>query len=169
MKEKAFNHIIATEQKILYPNVYEFLDSEETILKDIPDLIKRYKLYRDSNNILRIRSKYSNDHSLNPIFFLKYGQLTERIIRNTHDNLYHSGVYAVLKDLRRKFFISDDFSATEKVLNSCVTCRKITRIPWQLDGKISMNIEAGKIHSPKNYELLPRASQPNDAAMSKIY
>ena len=123
--EKATNFIIRTEQEIIHPDVYSYLDSSRKHKKEIPTLITKYNLYRDENGILRIKSKFSEDKRVNPILISNGSKLTELIIMDTHTNLGHLGIYPVIRQLRKFFWIEKCFTAVKKCLKKCITCKRI--------------------------------------------
>ena len=83
--------------------------------------------------MLRVQSKFGKDDRHNPILLPYSSILTERIIQCTHAKLAHSGIYSVVRELRRNFWIEKCFSATKKVLKSCITCKRIHERPVKIN------------------------------------
>jgi len=129
----ASNKIISCEQYKYYADIFAYLDSRTKNLKDLPELLGKLNLFKDENGILRVKSKFHNDRAINPILLPKSSQLTISIIRNIHEKLGHSGVYSVLRELRREFWITSYFSAVKFVLKQCVECRRIHERPIKLN------------------------------------
>ena len=131
--EKARFHLISSCQQQSYKEVFDFLISPSKHLKDIPPLITKFNLYRDKNNLLRIRSKFQADQTVNPILLPKSSALTTLIVREVHGKMNHVGLFSVLRELRKNFWIESSLSAVKKVLKSCVICRRIHERPIKLN------------------------------------
>ena len=129
----AVSNLLRTEQKNYYEEIYSYLDSDNKYNRDMPELIKKYNIFRDSDSILRIQSKFGKDERFNPILLPNSSSLTTLIIKNTHDKMSHSGVYSIIRELRKEFWIEKCFSAVKKVIKSCITCKKIHERPIKLN------------------------------------
>ena len=125
----AISHIISVEQKIAYPQVFQYFESRTAVIRDIPDLVTKFNLYRDKFSVLRIKSKFAYDVALNPILLPQSSVLTQMIIQSVHNKMSHSGIYAVIRELRKNFWIEKAFSAVKKTVRGCITCRKIHERP----------------------------------------
>ena len=133
LHEKAVAHLISVEQQVHYPEVFYYLSCKKKYNHEIPPIINRFNLYRDRNGILRIKSKFEKNDCVNPIILPGKSILTSLIIRSTHNELSHSGFYSVVRALRQKFWIQKYFTAVNKVLKSCITCKKIHERPIKLN------------------------------------
>ena len=133
LKCHATNYLIGTEQRILYPEVYTYFQTSNKLLKDIPEICTRYNLYQDESGVLRIKSKLPKGQTNNPILLNKNSMLSVLLIRETHDEMCHAGLYVVLKELRKRFHITSYFSAVKSVLKQCIVCRKIHEKPIQVN------------------------------------
>ena len=122
---KSYYDIIKTEQQVYYGEIFDYLNSKQRVKKVIPELVSRLNLFIDELGILRVKSKLPKNYNFRPILMPKDSQLTAIIIRNIHENLFHSGIYAVLKELRKNFWILHYFSVVRKVLKTCVSCRRV--------------------------------------------
>ncbi|XP_066596264.1 uncharacterized protein [Prorops nasuta] len=50
--------------------------------------------------------------------------VTDLIIRNFHENLYHAGVQTTLYSIRQRFWIPDGKNQVRKIIRNCVRCRR---------------------------------------------
>ena len=63
----------------------------------------------------------------------KDGALTKLLVHNYHETLSHAGLYTVLKELRKKFWIPHYYSSVKKIIRRCVSCRRFKERPIQLN------------------------------------
>jgi len=128
--------IISTEQKICFPEVYNYFHSKTVSM--IPNLITQLNLFIDSDGIIRVKSKFRTPDSQGnisnyPILLPKCSKLTELIVRDIHESTAHSGCYAVLRELRKLFYIPCHFSVVKKILRCCVHCKRLNARPYKLN------------------------------------
>ena len=119
----AVNKIIASDQKESFAEISQYFKSENVPKNNIPSLMTKFNLFLDKDQLLRVKSKME-DRTLMPILLSNTSPLTELIIRHTHEELGHSGLYSVLRELRRKYWIPKYYSTVRKILSRCVTCRR---------------------------------------------
>ena len=129
--------IIQTEQKLIYPEIFEYFSADTHKLKDIPDLVSKFNLFVDERGILRVRGKFDRNvrtfgRSF-PILLPKDSLLTTLIVRELHETLSHIGLYALLSELRKNFYIPSIFSVVKKILRDCVTCKRLNKKPILLN------------------------------------
>ena len=129
VRNLAWNKIISIEQQIHFHSIFDFFRSGSNKLKNVPDLVKKFNLYVDDDNVVRVRSKFQLCKQLNPILLPNRSKLTENIVMEMHLTIGHRGVYAILKELRRKFFLPYAFSVIKRVLKKCTICRRINNRP----------------------------------------
>ena len=144
--ERAVSNIISTEQKIAYREVFDYFDSPSKHLKDIPGLVTKFNLYRDHNNVIRVKSKFPKQPLSNPIILPKSNLLTTLVIRHVHETLGHAGTFAVIRELRKSFWIECILSAVKRCLNSCIVCKRINAKPIKLNQNTYRNF---RIDPPK--------------------
>ena len=123
-------HVIRTEQRICFPEIFAYFDLKNPLLKDIPNLVRQLNVYKDITGLLRVRSKFKRfskefKSSYFPILLPKDSWLTDLIIMNLHEKFAHAGCYTLLNELRKKFYIPTYFSNVKRVLKSCISCRKM--------------------------------------------
>jgi hypothetical protein len=131
----AFNSIIAVEQKLQFQQELAYLESKNKGVREMPQLVAQLNLYKCKDGLLRMRSKFGNSTTSNCRLILlpKTSHLTTLIIRGVHEQLCHSGIYCVLKELRKQFWVPQCFSVVKRVLRQCIPCRKIHERPITLN------------------------------------
>ena len=122
--------IIKAAQKISFPEIFKYFETKDVPLSDIPNLVKQLNICKDRNGLLRVCSKFElfckdGKTCYFPILLPKDSRITELIIRDLHVKLAHSGLYVLLNEMRKRFYIPRFFSVVKKVINNCITCRKI--------------------------------------------
>ena len=104
---EATRHIIRTDQRIWYGEVFQYLESQNKRVKDIPNIIVQLNVYMDDHGLLRIRSKipkWKNDAFVNfPILLHKHSKLTQLVMQYFHEKFSHAGVYSLLSEMRKSF------------------------------------------------------------------
>ena len=126
------NMIIAAEQRRQFSDIYRYLESNSRTDKDIPDLMNTLNIYRDESDVLRVKSKFRNKTN-HPILLPKESILTVQIVRETHSSLGHGGIYSVLRELRKTFWITQYFSVVKRVLKDCIVCKRVNAIPIKIN------------------------------------
>ncbi|XP_068224998.1 uncharacterized protein [Palaemon carinicauda] len=125
---EATRHIIRNDQRIWYGEVFQYLENRNKRVKDIPNIIAQLNVYMDDHGLLRIRSKmpkWRKDTFVNfPILLHKHSKLTRLVIKDFHDKFSHAGVYSLLSEMRKKFWIPHYFSVVKKVIKECVICKR---------------------------------------------
>ena len=104
--------------------VFEFFEKENVPNKDIPSIVNKFNIIKGSTDgLLRIKSKFQNlaSHENDyPILLSKNSYISDLI----HERMDHAGVYSVLNEARKEFWIIHYFSKVRKVLKWCVDCRR---------------------------------------------
>ena len=129
---RAINQIISREQSCKFSEVVEYFNAKKLLLKDIPELLSQLNLFRDKNGVIRIKSKFKN-FDFQPVLLPKNSELTKAIILDAHEKVGHSGIYSVLRHLRKEFWIIHGFSTVKKILKNCIVCRRINAKPVQIN------------------------------------
>ena len=60
-----------------------------------------------------------------PVLLPSSNYFTKRLILYTHDKVCHAGVEFTLTELRLKYWIIKDRETVRKIINPCVTCKKV--------------------------------------------
>ena len=123
---KAMNHLIQTDQRIHFGELFEYLDSPSSKLKDVPAMFKQFKIFRDKGGLLRISSKFgkNEDNVRNPILLARNSTLSALIIRKLHEKMSHAGTYSVVAEFRKNYYLSGCHSAVKSILQQCIHCRR---------------------------------------------
>ena len=121
---KVMNHV----QSKYFHDELLYLNSKKKSVK-APSLITQLNLFIDSNGIIRVRGKM---HKLNasfsekfPVLLPRNSPLTASIIHDMHVTMKHCGVYKLLLQFRKEFYITSAFSLVESIVNKCLICKKI--------------------------------------------
>ena len=124
--------IVSQVQRETYPDVFSYYASNSKVLKNIPALVTQLNLFVDKNHVVRVNSKFG-DGNMWPILLPKKSILTSLIVREIHENMGHRGIYTVLRELGKQFWVTNRFSVVNKVLSSCVLCRSLNAKPIALN------------------------------------
>ena len=85
-------------------------------------------IYIDSEGLLRVRSKCdrlkADQRYSFPLLLSKDSHLVPLIIMDLHKKMAHAGCYALLAELRKRFWIPHFFSIVKRILRQCITCRR---------------------------------------------
>lgn len=82
----------------------------------------------DENGVLRVggrlqssRLTFSQKH---PMLLPNRNSVTDRIIRETHERNFHTGIQNTLYQLRRKYWLTDGKNQVRKIIRTCVRCSR---------------------------------------------
>ena len=129
----AISKLISIDQRIFYPDVFEYIESNDKVRYKIPTILTKLNLYKDDKDVLRVRSKFPQSKYLNPILLHRNSVLTRKIIRETHVTIAHGGLYHTLRELKKNFYVPKFFSTVKNVLKNCITCRKVNKHPIKIN------------------------------------
>ena len=130
---KARYYLISSEQKVVYRDIFSYLESDSKHLKEIPTLMNKYNVYRDSQGVLRVQSKLERNETSNLILLPKNSHLTSLLIRFIHVSLGHGGLFSVIRELRKNFWVERCMSSVKLSLKSCIECRRIHERPVRIN------------------------------------
>ena len=129
--EESIKQIVLRDQELFFPDIFDYFNSLSRQLKDIPNLVNQLNLYIDNDGLLRVKCKIERMKVIKkfekykfPLLLAKESKLTSLIVLDMHGKLCHSGCYAVLRELRKRFWVPSFFSTVKKILRTCVTCRR---------------------------------------------
>ena len=124
----SYFHIIKADQIYHYREVFDYFQSSNRTLKDMPNVVSQLNVFLDKQGILRVKHKlkrWSDSKRDFPVLLAKSSKLTEMIVKDLHSKkLRHSGLYVVLAALRKEFWLPNSFSVVKRILRSCVHCRR---------------------------------------------
>ena len=137
IQQATYDVLVKCDQQHHFKDVYACLGSSKNIAKkDIPSIVTKVNVVCE-NGILRVRSKFDRwaDHNKYkyPILLSKKSMLAQLIIKQLHQAKGHAGVYSILNDLRRQYYIPCHFSVVKSVIKPCIVCRRVNSRPIQLN------------------------------------
>ena len=125
IQERSLNFIIENEQRIHFREVFDYFRSPDVPVKCIPNLVLQLNLYVDISGTLRVGSKMMKQSiAYCPVLLPKKSPITDLVIADVHVRCSHSGIYQVLGELRKFYWVPCCFSVVKRVLNSCLLCRR---------------------------------------------
>lgn len=122
-KRQAENRVIKIIQKSHFAEEIESLTN--------PDELKRTRLASlnplvDKQGLLRVGGRLENANvspeTKCPILLPPNNHVTRLLIRETHENQYHSGVQSTLYAIRQRFWLIDGKNQVRKVTKKCTRC-----------------------------------------------
>ena len=125
--QKATRLLIHGDQKIHFSEIFHYFSKDDPRIKAIPNLVNQLKVFPDTSGILRVKSKFEGKEKQIdkfPILLAKNSSLTKLIITDIHNRMSHAGVYSVLAEIRKEFYIPHIFSVVKKELRNCVNCKR---------------------------------------------
>ena len=130
LMQKAKYEVLIRDQKTHYPDLFEYFKkcNKATAIKNIPNLVNQFNIFKDDNGILRVKCKIQHIGKTMydfPVLLCKSSHVTDILISDFHTKLNHSGKYAVMSELKKSFYIPRCFSTVKKVIGKCVTCRRL--------------------------------------------
>ena len=129
VEQRAFNLVIRQEQYKHFDAEFDYFESGLKNIKDIPENVQRFNLYKDEDKLLRVRSKFGrfNCKKFHPVFLPNDNPLTELLILHYHKQTSHGGVYSVLNILRKSFWIPNVFVLVKRLLKKCLVCKRLNQ------------------------------------------
>ena len=128
-RTKAWEVIVRESQQRHYSSVFDALQKSPARRGELPDVCTRLNLGKDEKGLLRVRSKFNrfaNDHKFQfPLLLHHNDYLTSLLISETHLKFCHAGIYTVVSELKKRFWIIKLFSTVRVFLRKCVICRRI--------------------------------------------
>ena len=124
----AADQIILVDQSIHFPDIFEYFQSSCTTTRDMPNLVAQLNVFIDNNGLLRVRSKFDRWKNTTyncPLLLAKNSKLVDLILQDTHFNMAHAGVYSMLSELRKQYYVPHYFTVAKKFLRKCITCRRV--------------------------------------------
>ncbi|CAB4032864.1 Pro-Pol poly, partial [Paramuricea clavata] len=89
---------------------------------------KQFGLFWDKNGINKCKGRISNadipGETKHPILLNAKNRLTELIVKESHNRVFHNGVEETLTELRSRFWIIRGRQFITKLMHRCVVCKK---------------------------------------------
>ena len=124
--------IRVVEQRKYFTSELRFLEGKGNSIINKPETLNTFNLYKSEEGLLKMKAKFKNE-VFHRVFLPRESKLTELLIRETHDKMGHSGIYSVLRELKRQFWVPRFFSVVKKILNSCIICKRFNSRPIRLN------------------------------------
>ena len=128
---ESVNSLVKAEQQRYFPEIIKSLEKRE-IASKIPNLVLQLNLFLDEDGLIRVKGKFNNKHHY-LILLPNNSHLTTLIVRDMHEKFMHSGVYFVLRELRKSFWILKGFSTVRRILRNCIRCKRVNERPIKLN------------------------------------
>ncbi|VDK63835.1 unnamed protein product [Onchocerca ochengi] len=80
----------------------------------------------------RLESPELDDFNLHPAYLPRHNRITELIIQDKHEEMYHAGVAHTISRLRKTFWIPKGRAEVKRVLNKCMGCKRWMAKPFKL-------------------------------------
>lgn len=125
--------ILLTEQKLQFPEIFEYFQRTKKSVHSLPNLVGQLNIFIGEDGLLRVKGKSGTAKESHPILLPKHSQLSKLIIRDLHIRFAHAGIFSLLKELRRRFWITHYYSTVRKVLRECITCRRLNKRPIKVN------------------------------------
>ena len=127
--------IIYQDQQSCFPEIFEYFNLRNKRRLDMPNIVGQLNIFVDQDGLLRVRSKCEKLKGRRdfPLLLAKDSSLTNLIISDLHRILNHAGVYSVLAEMRKRFYVPCYFSVVKKILRGCIVCRRFKERPIKLN------------------------------------
>ena len=130
ISENQFNvakkQIIRAEQSEHFPEVFQYFSGAQRA-SVMPNIVSQLNVFLDGDGILRVRGKFKNSPvsmQYFPILLPRAGELVNLIVKDYHERMMHAGVYSILAQIKKQFYVAKFFITVKKILNECIHCRK---------------------------------------------
>jgi len=175
LESAALRLILLTEQKIYYADVLDYFESEKTAISEIPTIVSKFNIFRDENGLLRVKSKMSRwkqSYCNFPILLPNCGNVCKLYINHLHKKLSHAGVYTVISELVKNFWLPHRFSVVKSALKKCVNCRRFNRKTVKINQSPYRDFRVNPPDVPYKYTFLDYCGPYEtkiDGKRSKVY
>lgn len=170
-------NIILREQRMVFPEVFEYFHSHCKTLKSTPKIITKLNVFIDKSGVLRVKSKFdrvsANGRGCSfPILLPRKSLLTELIVQSLHIAFSHVGCYSLLAELRKMFWIQSYYSAVKQIIKKCATCKRFNERTIKLNQSPYRNARISPPQLPFGYiylDYMGPFSVKNGTEKTKVY
>ena len=157
-ENEASMHIIKAAQMIAFPDIFKYFDTDAPVI-EVPNLVRQLNIYKDKYGMLRVCSKFERfkkDSNICyfPLLLPRDSRITELVILDLHVKFFYAGLYALLNEISKRFYIPRYFSVTKKVLNTCIVCRKMNARTIKLSQSSYREFRVNPHNIPFSYGFL---------------
>jgi len=120
--------LILRDQEIHFPEIFHYFSQENACKANIPPLVARLNLSISNDGLVRVKSKFArfkDSLCYFPTLLAKNSHLTKAVILFYHEQFKHCGIYFLLSELRKHYYIEHVFSQIKRVLKDCVICKRL--------------------------------------------
>ena len=121
-------------QTKLFVKELEYLRSNGKL--PTPTYVEQFGLFLDDKNIMKCKGRINNSTlslaEKNPIFLPAKHPLIKLLVMHVHQQAKHVGVNVTLTALREKYWIVRGRQTVKSILCSCVVCKKLEGLPYDL-------------------------------------
>ncbi|XP_018316614.1 uncharacterized protein [Mycetomoellerius zeteki] len=118
--------VLKALQTAAFPDEIEALKNDgvnKTSIAALSPFLDQNDLIRVGGRIRRAELTFSQRH---PILLPNRCRLTDCIIREIHNNNYHTGIQSTLHILRQRFWLSDSRNQVRRVIRACLRCSRFS-------------------------------------------
>lgn len=151
---KAYRLVILREQLSQFPDIVSYFEGSCT---KMPNLVSQLNLFMDDFGIVRVKAKFKTwkcSGNEFPILLCKSSHLTNLIIREIHEKSYHRGIYHVLADFRKLYYVSHHYSIVKKCLQQCVQCKRVNSRSVNINQSDYRDFRLEPINIPFKYSFV---------------
>ena len=122
LTDKAKKILILKEQRKHFLEVFVYFNKKCKPNYSIPNIVNQLNIISDNNGILRVKCKLKSDYVREN--YQSKGYLTKLIVIKIHYNSKHIGLYHLLSEIRKQFWIPKIFSFCKRLLKQCIICKR---------------------------------------------
>ena len=89
-------------------------------------MVTKLNIFKDNAGLLRVKAKFKRWHTSSdyPILLPKNSKITVLVVEEIHRKLRHAGIYNVLSELRKSYYVPSHYSVVKKIINNCSHCAR---------------------------------------------
>ena len=158
----AMHHLLKTEQRIHFGEVFTYFSEHQKCKKDIPNLVSQLNLFIDNSGLIRVGSKMMRHrNSYFPILLPKTSMLTELLLSDMHQERAHLGIYSLLAELRKQYWLPCCFSVAKRIIRKCVHCKRYNSRPVKLNQGMYRDFRLSPSQKPFSHSFIDYAGPYN--------
>ncbi|XP_065067415.1 uncharacterized protein LOC135692987, partial [Rhopilema esculentum] len=135
--QRAETVLIRSVQHESFSSEIKYLLSSESGKKGTktPLYINQFNLFLDKDMILRCRTRVGKstiaESSKRPVFLPAKSKLSELIIKDCHDKVFHNGVKDTLNLMRQRYWVLRGREQVRKLVRRCILCKRLEGLPFK--------------------------------------
>ena len=124
----ALKYVLKEEQLREFPEVLDYFSSAEVGSSRVPNQVQQLNCFVDSDGLIRVGSKMLKKgrqiFKYCPILLSKSSYFSKMLILDYHHTLLHGGIYCILTEIRKYYWLPSCFSTVKKAIKNCVHCKR---------------------------------------------